>query len=231
MAVKNSRSHIVVRASQWLRQQLTGFLCAIREHHRWIDSPRARALEEWSGRISVLLLYGAYLSFAYFAYRLWADIPLTVAQTSPITPEDAQDMLDRRSSLFYVFAGAFLVPAGLFVTWFTVKWAYRLLEATAYHWLPRFSRGLFYPLVLCGVAFLMHSLQMPITTLLATAYVEARATVQTARQPGLRVVEAGAPAVQQAPELANTQTDELIEALRKRYHDGAIQPPPEPVQD
>ena len=231
MAADNTNDRVFVHVIRWLQQQASNVLAAIQEHHRWIDSPRARALEEWSERISVLLLCGAYLAFGYLGYRLWVDVTPLAARISQVAPEVTADVLDVRSSLFHVFAGAFLIPAGLFVTWFVVKWTYRLLAVAANRRLPRFTRVLVYPVVLCCVALVMHGYRTPITTLLAHAYVQGRATVATARQPTLRVVEAEPPSSQQPTTLVNTRTTELIEELRKRNRNSNNQQPPEPLPD
>ena len=229
MAAEHTKHRVVVRVFRWLRQQASELLAAIREHQHWIESPRARALEEWSGGIAMVLLYSAYAALGYFGYRLWIDVMPLVAHISRAVPEVTADVLDVRSSLFHVFAAAFLIPAGLFITWFLVRWAYRLLEAAANRRLPRFTRVLVYPVVLCGVAFVAHGYRTPIATLLAHAYVQGRITVAIARQPAVHAVEVEHPSAPPPMTPANVRTTELIEELRKRNRNS--QPVPEPLPD
>ena len=230
MAAENTKGNVAVRVVQWTQQVLKELLFAVQEHHRWIHSPRARLLEEWTVRASVLLEYAAYLLFVLLAYQLWTSFPQMVAKNSPTGLFIAKDSLDLRSSLFYVFAGAFLIPAGLFLLWFVVKWSYKLIESVVYRWLPRFTRLPFYPLVLCGVALTGLAYQRPVAALLARAYVEAREVVMVARQPGAGVQEQMHAGSSPPAAPANAQTEKLIEELRKHYKDRNGQPPPEPLE-
>jgi hypothetical protein len=230
MAADHIKGNIAVRVVRWSHQQLKELLLAVQEHHRWINSPRARVLEEWTVRASVLFHYAAYLLFALLAYQLWVGFTYQLPLNSPTGLLIAQDSLDLRSSLFYVFAGAFLIPAGLFVLWFVVKWAYKLLEAAAYRRLPRFMRLPFYPLVLCGVALAGLGYHKPAATLMARVYVEARVVVMIAKQSGAgqrELVQAGS---LQPATTVNTQSEKLVEELRKHYEDRSSQPPPEPLE-
>ena len=230
MAARGLKKDFVWYAVRRVFLQLNKVLLAIKEHHHWVHSPRARVLEEWTVRASVLLHYVAYLLFVWLAYQLWNGFVQLVAKTSPTGLLSAKDALDFRSSLFYVFAGAFLIPAGLFVMWFVAKWTYRLIEAVAYRRLPRFMRLPFYPAVLCGVALVGLGYKQPLAVMLARSYVEARAVVVVARQPGAGLSEqmqAGSPSPTSP---APTQTEALIEKLREHHPDRNGQPPPEPLE-
>jgi hypothetical protein len=230
MAAGNIKGNVVVRFVRWMHQALKEVLLAVHEHHHWVSSPRARVLEEWTARGSALLHYAAYLLFALLAYQLWTSFAQTVTKTSATGLFAAADALDFRTSLFYVFAGAFLIPAGLFVVWFVVKWSYKLLESVVNRRLPRFMRLPFYPLVLCGVALMGLGYQKPVATLMARVYVEAREVVMIAEQSGAgprELVQAGS--LQPAAKV-NTQSEKLIEELRKHYEDRSGQPPPEPFE-
>lgn len=213
-----------------LYQQLSNFVLAVKEHHHWVPSPRARVLEEWTVRTSAILHYAAYLLFAWLAYKLWTEVPKVVLHTTPIGLLTTNSSLDLRSSLFYVFAGAFLVPAGLFIVWFMVKWSYKLFEAFAHHRLPRFARLPLYPLVLCFVAFTGLGYHMTIATTLARGYLEAREVVMIAKKTGSGQPEHSHTDLPQRPAGNNDQSEKLIEELRKRYEEKNEQPPPEPLE-
>lgn len=192
---------------------------AVRDHRQWINSPRARALEEGFELLAQVLTYLGLLLWIWVIYLVWFDASKLLAGAVAEAPGDA---LDARSMLFIVLAGAFVVPAVLFAAVFVVVWAYRLGEALANRWLPRFARCLYFPVVVLVTAQLAGDVQPVLSAHVARAWLQGEKVLASTTRH--RVAYPSTPAVNPAPVVI---TSEELARLRSQIVDALPEQPAE----
>lgn len=201
---------------------LAEWLGAVRDHRQWVNSIRAKQLEDTVEVLAQALFYLGMLALIWVGYTLWYGADKALIGTTVDVP---QDILEARSALGYVLVGAFAVPAVVFGVGFVMVWLYRLGRDVATHSLPRFAHCLYLPLVLLATAAALSVGQPALSGLAARVWLQGETILASAGKHQVAYPPSHvAPDSKTLPSLPAS-----LEALRRAQPLGVVHEPPEPL--